>query len=700
MTRIEADVESTQSPSKLRRLLAPRTIATFGGAAAAEVIRQSRDIGYLGEIWPVHPRRNQIEDLGCYSSVAELPDAPDAAFIAVPKESVVPVVAELNSRGAGGAVCYTAGFAEHGEDGARLQRELRAAAGDMPVIGPNCIGVLNYLDGAALWPDQHGGNRVDRGVAILTQSGNIAQNLTMQRRSLPIAHVITAGNAAVTGIPELIEALLADPRVTAIGLHLEGIADVGAFASAALAAIRQGVPIVALKTGSSELGARTSLGHTSSLAGSDVLWDALFARLGIARVHEVSTFLETLKFLHVHGGLTGSRITTASCSGGEAALIADVAERYGAELPELPEPVTERLTEVLGPRVHVANPLDYHTFIWGDLDAQRACFAALFDAGVDAQLLILDFPDQARCDPANWEKTLTAFQQAREGAGMAACVVSSLPEGIPDQVREWLITEGIAPMQGMADAIRAITSAALIGKAQRGAAELRAPDPRPELAEGCSFDERAAKVALAEYGVPVPAGLVVRDREQAVHAAEELGYPVVAKALSADLAHKSEAGGVHIGLSSADAVRAAVTSMSGLGQRFLVERMVPDAVAELIVGVHRDPQFGLALTVGSGGVLVELLRDTATVLLPATRAELHAALTSLRCWPMLAGYRGRPAGDVAAVLDAIEAIAEYARTADVIELDVNPLLVRPEGSGAIAVDVLLNKAPDETRVAS
>lgn len=708
----------------LRRLLSPRHIAVVGGASAAEAIRQCRAIGYSGELWPVHPHREAVEGLPCYRDVDELPEAPDAALLAVPNDATVPVLARLAARGAGGAVCYAAGFAEAGEEGARLQQRLRETAGDMPVIGPNCIGLLNYLDGAALWADQHGGDRVSSGVALLTQSGNIGQNMTMQRRSVPLAHVITAGNAAVTGIPQLIEAMLEDNRVTAIGLHLEGIDDVEAFSRAALRALRRGVPVVALKTGSSRLGARANLSHTSSLAGSDVLCDALFRRLGIARVHDVGTFLETLKFLHVHGALDGVRITSASCSGGEAALVADAAQRHGAELPELPETVARRLRQVLGERVRVANPLDYHTFIWGDAEAQRECFTALLGSGCDMNLLLLDLPRADRCAPHLWKTTMDAYLAAQHRTGAPACVVSSLPEGVPEEVGKRLLAAGVAPIQGMDDAVRAVAAAHAIGAAQRrsasaggvplpdtasprtprGAGQHEASTRAPHTHRPGQLDERTGKLALAAHGVPVPPGAATAaagdaasapSADAAAEAAElaaGIGFPVVAKALSPSLAHKSEAGAVRVNLPDEDAVREAVTAMAPLSDRFLVERMVPGAVAELIVGVRHDPQFGRALTLGAGGVLVELAQDTVTLLLPAPREEIESALASLRIWPVLRGFRGRPAGDVRATVDAVHAIADYARAEAVAELEVNPLLVLEEGRGAVAVDALVRHA--------
>ncbi|MDI2030501.1 acetate--CoA ligase family protein [Saccharopolyspora sp. TS4A08] len=676
-------------------MLAPRHIAVFGGDTAAEAIRQCRRVGFGGPIWPVHPTRSTIEGLPCYRTTADLPDAPDAAFVAVPREATVDVVADLAARGTGGVVCHASGFAEHGTDGAALQQSLVDAAADMALVGPNCIGTLNYLDGAALWPDQHGGRQVERGVAVITQSGNIGQNLTMQRRSLPLAQLITLGNGAVTGVADLVEAMLADSRITAIGLHLEGIDDVAGLSRVGLRALRAGVPVVVLKSGTSELGARANLSHTSSLAGSDVLCDALFRRLGMARAHNVETFVETLKFLHVHGALPGNRITSASCSGGEAALVADLAERHGLELPPLPARTETSLRQLLGDRVAVANPLDYHTYIWGDLPAQTACFTEVLDTGLDCHLLVVDFPRDDRCVDGPWTTTADALLAAHRAVSGTACVVSSLPEGLPEPVGERLLDAGIAPMQGIRDCLAAIAAAVHIGEAQRRA-EALSPLPTPTTATEAhhQLDERTGKTELAVAGLTVPEG-VLTAAHAAPDAAAGLGFPVVVKAVSTDLAHKSEVGGVRVGLTSREQVRDAVAEMAALTDEFLVEHMVQGAVAELLVGVRRDPRFGLALTLGAGGVLVELVRDTATLLLPATRGQIEEALRGLRIWPLLAGFRG-PGADVPAVLDAITAVAEHARSDDrLVELDVNPLLALP--NAAVAVDVLVRKtaASDE-----
>jgi acyl-CoA synthetase (NDP forming) len=301
----------------LDRLLRPKSIAVFGGREARRVIEQCDRMGFAGEIWPVHPKLEEVLGRRCYRSVADLPEAPDAAFVGVNRSLTIDIVRELAGRGAGGAVCYASGFREamaELADGGQLQANLVEAAGDMPIIGPNCYGLVNALDGALLWPDQHGAVRIDRGVAILTQSSNIAINLSMQRRGLPIAYLMTAGNQAQTGLSDLACAVLEDPRVTAVGLHVEGFDSVAALQRLARRARELKKPVVALKVGKSEQARQATVSHTASLAGSDAVSAALLDRLGIGRVDTLPELIETLKLLHVTGPLASDEISSMSCS--------------------------------------------------------------------------------------------------------------------------------------------------------------------------------------------------------------------------------------------------------------------------------------------------------------------------------------------------------------------------------------------------
>lgn len=676
----------------MKRLFTPRTVAVFGGAGAGTAIEQCRIAGFDGDLFAVNPGRTELNGIPCVASAGDLPLVPDAAFVAAPPAASVEIIRQLSALGAGGAVCYASGFAELGDAGIDLQNALQEAAGDMAVVGPNCHGFLNYLDGVALWPDEHGGSRVDSGIALVTQSGNFGINLSMQQRGVDLGYVITVGNMSCLGLNDYIEFLIRDTRVTAIGLHIEGIDKVHEFSIAAIKALEAGVPIVAIKTGRSARGAEINMSHTASLAGEDRLYDALFRRLGIARCHTVTQFLETLKFLSITGTLPDSTVGSMSCSGGEASLIADYADAAGLDLPQLSERSAGGLAKILGPRVPLSNPLDYHTYAWGNYEQLNACFSTMLTNSFACAMLVIDYPPGVNADTSNWELAEKALIDAAASTGQKAVVVSTLPETMPEAARTRLKEAGIAPMQGLDECLSAISAAARIGTAQKRAADtlpVRAPESL--AGEARLLDEFESKTELAERGLPVPRGSACV-ADNAVAEADAIGYPVVVKALSDAIAHKTDAGAVHVNLPDAAAVAAAVESMSPRFERFLVEAMVGPTVAELIVGVHRDLTFGLTLLIGAGGTLVELLDDTVSLLMPVRRDEIAAAVRSLKVMRLIDSWRGEKAGDFESIIDATCAIADYAteHSATLAELDVNPLIVTPDG--AIAADAVIRRS--------
>lgn len=668
--------------NSLQRLLRPTSVAVIGGGWGTEVVAQLRKAAFEGDVWPVHPHRHEVAGLRAYPSLDALPGVPDAAWIGVNRDATIEIVRDLRERGAGGAVCFASGFGESG-DGADRNAALLSAAGDMPILGPNCYGLLNYLDGAALWPDQHGGQRVERGVAILTQSSNMAINLTMQRRGLPIAYMLTAGNQAQMGLAELAEAVLADERVTAIGLHIEGIGDAAAFEALAAAARLRRIPIVALKIGRSEQARAATISHTASLAGSDAGSKAFFRRLGIPLVESLPALLETLKLLHVAGPLEGRALLSMSCSGGEASLIADAATGHNLQFPAFASEAKAAIAATLNPLVTVANPLDYHTFSWGDAAAMTATFAAAMAPGFDLSMLILDFPRDDRCSEAAWDPAVDSIIAAHEQTRGVTAVVASLPDLMPEARAAQLMAAGVVPLCGIDDAISAASVAATIGEAWATALA----DPILPVAEvtvdGTVLDEAESKRRLGAFGVPIPHGTVVSP-------GDEFYAPPTPLAIKAvGIAHKTEASAVRLGACTKAEIDADIAAMAPLGKGVLVEAMIQGGVAELIVGVTRDPAYGLLLTIGAGGTLTELLADTETLLLPARDAEIERALHSLRIAPILSGYRGKPAADIPAAVHAIAAVARYAEAhADsLLELDVNPLIVCERG--AFAADALI-----------
>ena len=715
--------------SRLDRLLRPKSVAVVGGGFfAPNVVRQCLKMEFAGGIWPVHPSKDEVAGVKAYRSLADLPSAPDATFIGVNRNLTIDIVRELRELGAGGAICFAAGFRETGSydaDGERLQQALVEAAGGMPVIGPNCYGLINYADGALLWPDQHGGRRLkegEGGAAIITQSSNIACNLTMQTRGLPLAYMMTAGNQAQTGLSEMALGLIEDPRVSCLGLHIEGFDSVAGFERLAARARELKKPIVAMKVGRSEQARAATVSHTASLAGSDAASDAFLKRLGIPRVDTIPAFLETLKLFHAVGPLDSYTLSSMSCSGGEASVMADTAEGRRVHFPKLAQEHRARVQETLGPLVAVANPLDYNTYIWANEPAMTATFSAMASGGFGLNMLVLDFPRTDRCSDADWWFTVNAFEAALKANGAKGAVVASMGENLPESHAEELLRRGIVPILGIAEALDAAAAAAFVGEmwkrdlpsplrggsfggAERGgvasaicsSAEVPCEatpsawfaGTSPSKGDEILPDEASAKAMLAAAGLSVPPGRRAASVAEAVIAANELGYPVALKALG--VAHKSEAGAVKLNLRDEASVRAAAEQLAGLGSGLYVERMVEGGIAELIVGITHDPLFGPVMTLGTGGVLVELLKDSATLLLPAAREEVEAALRGLKLFPLLDGFRGRPKADLAAAIDAVLKISGFAlANADTLtELDVNPLIVCAEGKGAWAADALL-----------
>lgn len=660
--------------SRLDRLLRPRHIAVLGAGWALNVIEQCGKMGFPGAVWPVHPTRTAIGGLRAYASLADLPEAPDATFIGVNRFATLDVVAELAAMGAGGAICFASGWTEAGEPG--LQDRLVAAAGGMPILGPNCYGVINYLDGALLWPDQHGGVRVESGVALVSQSSNIVINMGMQQRGLPVAYVACLGNAAVVGLAELTGALLDDPRVTAVGLYIEGIDDAPAFAALAEKARAMGKGVVAIKSGKTEMSRSAAASHTASLAGGGAASSAFLRQIGVAEVNTPSELIETLKIFHVHGPQIGRRICSLSCSGGEAGLVADLAAPHGLDFPPVPRATHDRLFAVLGEIPTISNPLDYHTFIWGDGPKTTEVFSAMLEA-YDAGLYIIDTPRADRCDPSSYQPALDAIVAAQRATGKIALPVASMPENFGEGRVQAMMAEGVCALLGVETALAAV-------KAAQTPAGMPGWQPVPALPprETRLLSEAEGKALLAEAGVAVPraaTGATLAEVD-----VSGLTPPFALKGLG--FAHKTEAGAVRLGLASLDG-QAGMPGATG----YLVEEMVTGAVAEVLLGLRRDPVYGVTLTLGMGGVTAEVLADTVTLVLPVTEAEVLEAARCLRLWPLLDGYRGRPRADMAAVAAMAVRLGEVMLAdGSLEEIEINPVMVRD--TGAVAVDALVRRA--------
>ena len=682
----------------LDALFRPRSVA-FSNLEPA--LKYHADIGFDGRTWVISPKYDTLGGFQCVSGIDDLPEAPDLAFVGIRRELAVEVISALRDKGCRAVVCNAAGFAEAGPDGENLQDRLIAAAGDMAMLGPNTVGLVNFIDPMAAMMDKFGVWEVDRGVAICSQGGGLLCDAVFSDRGLPITHLVGCGNQAVTGMEACVEYLLDDPRVTAVGLAFEALRDIRGLRRAAVKALDLGKPLVVIKFGKTAAGAKAAATHTASMAGVDAGWEALFDRLGIISTRSESEFLETLKLCHSGRIPKGGRVLVASASGVLGILLADHLSEAGFELPQPTGDVLTRLREVLPAMATPCNPQDVTMGVWNDVEGQTAIYSVLLDGDYDVALMVQNYPREGMWDVSDYEPQVEAFGAACAGRDVPAMQLTPLVDCFPKEARERTRALGLVAMQGLEEFVKALSHALwwrerrellLIDGLERLVnVSVSTPLPREDR------DEAVAKAMLATHGVAVPNSRMVPP-SQAAEAAEEVGFPVAVKALDARLLHKTEVGAVCVDLATPGAVSNAVTlmkkDMARLApdiplERVLIEAMVPDVVAEIMASVTMDPSVGPVMMIARGGVEAELWDDKTTIAAPFDRAEIARAVTRLKVNEVLNGWRGRPAADRVALLNLLDRLAQFALTTGV-EIEVNPILVGERG--AWVVDAVLKNS--------
>ncbi len=690
----------TRRRANLKRLLNPRHIAFVGGRAVEDCINATRKSGFTGQIWPVHPKYEALAGVPCVSSLAELPKAPDATLIAVSRERTVDVVAELHAMGAGGAVSITGEFAETGADGAALQARLVAAAGDLALVGPNCLGVMNMFDGSAVW----GGDNVfspvtGDGAALISQSGYVAYSVTNVEQALPLGYAISMGNQAVLNVADYIEAMLDDPRVRAIGLYLEGIVNIVAFSTAALRAVKQGVPLVALKAGGTQESAELAQSHSGTLAVDNEIWSALFRRLAIVEAGSPKALIEALKLLGSPKPPKGNRIVAAANSGGYAAMIGEKGRDVGLEFPAPTQAQRNALRQTVPELVSLMNPLDWN-LPWAAMstpDTSHNGMGLLMDDRCDLLVYFVDWPREP--DVAEvWWPTLEGLIQLNDSMECPVVIASVFPDGLPADLRCRLADAGVVTLQGLDDTLASFSAAArfpaLRAQVLADPENRLLPAPTSSATPVITLNEAMGKAIIAKYGIPVPAH-ATGTAEEVIAAADRLEYPLAVKLLNADLAHKNHAGAVHLNINDTAGVEQAIFAMQATVSRydasldtghFLIEHMVKAPRAEFIAGISYKPGIGHALVIGRGGTDVEELRDFTTLLLPASAVQIDDALRGLRLTRKLRLHDD----EIAVLTQAIVNIARFAEDnrERLVELDVNPILLDATG-GVTAVDAYI-----------
>lgn len=690
--------------SGLLKLLRPRSVAVVG-ASADPAKTSGRPVGYLrrhgfqGRIYPVNPKASEIDGLRCYPDVRSLPEAPDVAIVLLSAERTQQAIRDLADIGTGAAIVLASGYSETGEEGARRQRELREAAGNMRILGPNTIGLVNLTDritlsasGALEIEQLHSG-----AVGLVSQSGGILGALLSRAaaRGIGLSKLISTSNEVDLDLADFVDALADDPATRVIALYVESIRNPATFRAAARKAARAGKPVVAFKIGRSESGAQAAASHTGALAGADGMYDALFEDTGVIRAQAFSDLLDVSAALAHERKLRGRRVAVLTSTGGAGTLVADCLGVAGFELP-LPDAATGEALRALQTGGHAAldrNPIDV-TLAGLQPELLRGAIRIVLESdSYDALVVIVGSSGVAQPElmAGALKDTLAASDKPvmayiSPHAPRAAEVLSRY--GIPAFHAPESVSAALAAMWQ-------VHARSLLP--QRGRQQTAKPVP-VTCAESGSLDEARAKALFARFGIPGVREIVVRSEDEAAKAATILGPRVVLKLLSSEITHKSDVDGVAVNVAPEDVPerlrRMAADVQRHTGRRpdaFLVQEMVSGA-AEVIVGLHRDP-LGAAILLGMGGVVAELVRDTTLLLLPEDGTALAAdqvlaALQRLKTWPLLDGYRGRERSDVPALVEAILAFAGMAAALQdqLIEAEINPLFVKPAGQGVCAAD--------------
>jgi acyl-CoA synthetase (NDP forming) len=694
-------------------LLRPRSIAVLGASERPSIGRSImtslEKLGFEGSVYPINPKYAEILGRPCYPSMKDIPEAPDVVAFCVSSARVLENMEFAAERGARGAVVYDGGFAEQGEEGCALQAAVTAVcrSASIALCGPNCMGVLNPHDRSSVYMQELADPaRLAGNVGLISQSGSICIGMLADVRRFGFSHVISSGNEAVVSAVDYLEALIEDEETKVIALFVESVREPDRFVAALDQAADAGKPVVVLKVGRSERVRRAITSHTGGLAGSARVFSEVLRTHRAIEAHDLDEFTEVLAACQAARWPQGRRTSVITFSGGQAELILDVATQAGLELPPLPPEERAEVERVVGAISGDGNPLD----AWGNGDVATNLPHALRvldrSASCDTIVLCSDASDGQPMGRA--ERVLEYMRHVVEAAGSSRKphYVMGMRPGVMMRAQvDFLRQNGLINIGGARQGLGALDRLA------RWSAALAAHRPTRALSGGGAagalkqspgrrtINEFDAKSLLAKEGLPVTRERLVTSFDAAASAADELGYPVVLKAVSDDIAHKSDLGLVLVGIRGPGELRSAwdllqermrAAAQHGAVTGVLVQEMVEGGI-EVFAGVNRDPDFGLVLAFGLGGVAVEILQDVALRMLPLRGGDAIAMVEEIRGAALLRGARGAGPFDVAALVECLEAFADYA-WADrerLAEIDLNPIKVLPVGQGCRIVDALI-----------
>ena len=696
-------VDDTTPRSGLDALFNPRCVAIIGASddptrIGGRPLRYLKESGFKGAVWPINPRRGRVQGIETRPDIAEAPGEIDVAIVAVPADQTLETIEACAGRGVRAAVVFTSGFAETDADGAARQHRMGeiARASGMRILGPNCLGAYNAAIGFfATFSTSLDVYRPRPGpVAIVSQSGAYGAHLALlaRRRRIDAGLWVTTGNECDVTAPECIAWMAARAEIKVVAVYAEGVRDGDALLASLEAARSCGKPVLFTKGGRCAVGAEAARSHTAALAGSDATLDAVLAQHGIVRTDNAEEMLDAA-YAASFGALPASRrIGFMTISGGAGVLMADEAAARGLDVAPMPEPAQAHLKEKVSfcaPR----NPVDITAQVFNAPHLVGEFLDAMLDEG-DYAATVIFFTYVAAVEFMA-KPTLKALARARARHPDRMILMSMIG---PDEAIASYEALNVPVFEDPVRAVRAVSTLARVAEGlARGPGTDTSAHPPGDRYTGGRLDEHEAMRLLASWGVPVAPAHIARSAEEAARAAKAIGAPVAMKLLSPDIGHKTEAGGVALGVAPRDAkgeyaaivARAKAYDASAEVRGALVAAMVSGV--ECILGAQRDPVFGPVVMVGSGGTLAEVLNDTALRKAPIDRAEARRMIAELAGARVLEGVRGGPRCDIDALADAAAALSRFAAAhADIIEsIDVNPFTVLPEGEGALALDALI-----------
>jgi acyl-CoA synthetase (NDP forming) len=696
----------------LSKLFKPRSVAVVGVSPDRPLIgtrayRNLRRYDYPGRLYPINPRYDSFDGETCFASLSALPEVPDFAFVAIPAARTPEVVEECARLGIKAVEVASGGYSESGTEGAALEDRIKttARAHGIALCGPNNIGLINILDRSVTWPSPMAGLPKPGRIAVLTQSGSVGIVLCQDERKLGLAYLVSSGNEAVLTAADYLGFFADEDRVRVVLMFLETIREPQKFADAAVRARGNGKHVVVLKVGRSALGSRAVAAHTGAIAGEAALYDAFFARHGILAAKDMDEMLELAALLDAYPEPPATpHVVPVTLSGGEAALLADLAGERGLSLPELALETVAKLQPHFPSYQRPRNPLDAYGLGWDSARVEGMFMALAEDPAIGTIAVAFDAPASDAAD-AKWTAEAAEMCGKLQASTKVKFVFMNnlAAGGMSPLVRARVDALGIPFLSGMANAFAALGQWSALARPRpvQGRAEPLAPGIATRAREAGQLNEAERFALLRDAGLPMSACRPVASAEDAVRAAQEFGCPIALKGGGAAVLHKTELGLVRLALGDDKAIRFAFDDLTrGMDAAKVKGEITVQPMAgpgiELILGARIDPAFGPAIVVGLGGTYVEVLKSASLRLAPAGIEEARAMLGEGPLGTILAGVRGKGPYDVEAAARAIVALSNFALgTADLFAaIEINPLIVFEKGQGAVGVDLVIEQRKD------